>query len=85
MDSHWRILNRSDLIIISLFEKNYSDYHVHTSLEGSNTIGMKWIKVKVVEMERNVGLKAICRAMEQDFTIHWMQGGRVMSGWGMDV
>lgn len=76
----------SDLIIISLFEKNYSGCHVHTSLEGSNIEGMKWIKVKVVEMERNeVSLIAICRAMEQNFMIHWMQGGRVVSSWGMEV
>lgn len=50
----------SDLIIICLFEKNYSDCRVHTGLEGSAIEGMEWIKVKVVEMEKNdAGLKAI--------------------------
>lgn len=50
----------SDLDIICLLEKNYSGCHVHTGLEGSNIEGIKWIKVKVVEMERNdMGLKDI--------------------------
>lgn len=41
----------SDLIIF--FEKNHTDCHAQTGLEGSNIESMKWIKEKVVDMERN--------------------------------
>lgn len=40
-----------DLIIV--LEKNHTDCHVQTGLEGSNIESMKWIKAKVVDMERN--------------------------------
>lgn len=40
------------------FCKNHSVCCVQMGLEESNVEGMKWIKVKVVEMEKNeVGLK----------------------------
>lgn len=73
----------SDLVIF--FEKNHTDCHVQTGLAGSNIESMKWIKVKVVDMETGGFERHLNVGIEWDLMIHWIQSDRALSGGGKGV